>query len=244
MKKGRFFSAIAGLLGATCAMAADFVSDQFTTPAGKVLTITFVRHGSLAMSYDGKQIQVDPVSDYADYNVFPKADLILVTHAHGDHLDLKAIEALRKEGTVVVANPASAEKIERPAAQVMRNGDKKTWEGIQIEAVPAYNTTEGRDKFHPKHRDNGYVLDFDGLRVYVAGDTEDIPELAALKAIDVAFLPVNQPYTMTPEQAAKAARLIRPKVFYPYHYGETPVADTLPKLLEGSGVELRIRALQ
>ena len=143
-----------------------------------------------------------------------------------------------------MANPASAEKIERPAAQVMRNGDKKTWEGIQIEAVPAYNTTEGRDKFHPKHRDNGYVIDFDGLRVYVAGDTEDIPELAALKAIDVAFLPVNQPYTMTPEQAAKAARLIRPKVFYPYHYGETPVADTLPKLLEGSGVELRIRALQ
>lgn len=233
-----------GCLIASCAFAADFVSDRFQTPAGKELTITFVRHGSLAMSYEGKQIHIDPVSEYADYTAFSKADLILVCHAHGDHLDLKAIEALRKEGTTVIANPAAAEKVENPTAQVMRNGDKQTWQGIQIEAVPAYNTTEGRDKYHPKHRDNGYVLDFDGFRVYVAGDTEDIPEMSALKSIDVAFLPVNQPYTMTPEQAAKAVRVIQPKVFYPYHYSETPVAETLPKLLEGSGVELRIRALK
>ena len=225
MKKGRFFSAIAGLLVATCAMAADFVSDQFTTPAGKVLTITFVRHGSLAMSYDGKQIQVDPVSDYADYNAFPKADLILVTHAHGDHLDLKAIEALRKEGTVVVANPASAEKIERPAAQVMRNGDKKTWEGIQIDAVPAYNTTEGRDKFHPKHRDNGYVLDFDGLRVYVAGDTDNIGEARSVRC-DAAFLPVGGTYTMTAAEAAALANALHPQIAVPTHYGSIVGAMT------------------
>ena len=144
----------------------------------------------------------------------------------------------------MIANPAAAEQVENPKAQVMRNGDTKTWQGIKIEAVPAYNTTEGRDKFHPKNRDNGYVLDFDGFRVYVAGDTEDIPELSNLKDIDVAFLPVNQPYTMTPEQAARAARVIKPKVFYPYHYSQTPVAETLPALLEGSGIELRIRALQ
>ena len=110
-------------------MAADFASDRFRTPAGKELIITFVRHGSLAMSYDGKQIQIDPVSEYANYSAFPKADLILVCHAHGDHLDLKAIEALRKEGTTVIANPTAAEQVENPKAQVMRNGDTKTWQG-------------------------------------------------------------------------------------------------------------------
>ena len=236
-------SLLLGLCVVAGVMAADFASDSFRTPAGKELTITFVRHGSLLLNYAGQQIQVDPVSEYADYGSFPKADLILITHAHGDHLDLKAIEALRKVETTVIANAESAEKI-GATAQVMRNGDSQTWQGVRIEAVPAYNTTEGRDKFHPKGRDNGYVLDFDGFRVYIGGDLEDIPELSELKAIDVAFLPVNQPYTMTPEQAAHAARVIQPKVFYPYHYSQTPVAETLPALLEGSGVELRIRALQ
>ena len=243
MRWCKVVSVVLGLWMTVSAMAADFASDSFRTPAGKELTITFIRHGSLLLSYAGKQIQVDPVSEYADYSTFPKADLILITHAHGDHLDLKAIEALRKTETAVIANPESAEKV-GATAQVMRNGDSQTWQGVRIEAVPAYNTTEGRDKFHPKGRDNGYVFDFDGFRVYIGGDLEDIPELSDLKAIDVAFLPVNQPYTMTPEQAARAARVIQPKVFYPYHYSQTPVAETLPALLEGSGVELRIRALQ
>ena len=243
MRWCKVVSVVLGLWMTVSAMAADFASDSFRTPVGKELTITFIRHGSLLLSYAGKQIQVDPVSEYADYGAFPKADLILITHAHGDHLDLKAIEALRKTETAVIANPESAEKV-GTTAQVMRNGNSQTWQGVRIEAVPAYNTTEGRDKFHPKGRDNGYVLDFDGFRVYIGGDLEDIPELSDLKAIDVAFLPVNQPYTMTPEQAARAARVIRPKVFYPYHYSQTPVAETLPALLEGSGVELRIRALQ
>ena len=243
MRWRRALSLLLGLCMTAGLMAADFASDSFRTPAGKELTITFIRHGSLLLSYEGRQIQVDPVAEYADYGAFPKADLILITHAHGDHLDLKAIETLRKAETTVIANPASAEQV-GATAKVMRNGESQTWQGVGIEAVPAYNTTEGRDKFHPKGRDNGYVLDFDGFRVYIAGDLEDIPELSALKGIDVAFLPVNQPYTMTPEQAARAARVIQPKVFYPYHYSQTPVAETLPALLEGSGIELRIRALQ
>ena len=243
MRWRRALSLLLGLCMTAGLMAADFASDSFRTPVGKELTITFIRHGSLLLSYEGRQIQVDPVAEYADYGVFPKADLILITHAHGDHLDLKAIETLRKAETTVIANPASAEQV-GVTAKVMRNGESQTWQGVGIEAVPAYNTTEGRDKFHPKGRDNGYVLDFDGFRVYIAGDLEDIPELSALKGIDVAFLPVNQPYTMTPEQAAHAARVIQPKVFYPYHYSQTPVAETLPALLEGSGIELRIRALQ
>ena len=243
MRWRRALSLLLGLCMTTGLMAADFASDSFRTPVGKELTITFIRHGSLLLSYEGRQIQVDPVAEYADYGAFPKADLILITHAHGDHLDLKAIETLRKAETTVIANPASAEQV-GATAKVMRNGESQTWQGVGIEAVPAYNTTEGRDKFHPKGRDNGYVLDFDGFRVYIAGDLEDIPELSALKGIDVAFLPVNQPYTMTPEQAAHAARVIQPKVFYPYHYSQTPVPETLPALLEGSGIELRIRALQ
>lgn len=243
MRWRRALSLLLGLCVAAGLMAADFASDSFRTPAGKELTITFIRHGSLLLSYEERQIQVDPVAEYADYGAFPKADLILITHAHGDHLDLKAIETLRKAETTVIANPASAEQV-GATAKVMRNGESQTWQCVGIEAVPAYNTTEGRDKFHPKGRDNGYVLDFDGFRVYIAGDLEDIPELSALKEIDVAFLPVNQPYTMTPEQAAHAARVIQPKVFYPYHYSQTPVAETLPALLEGSGIELRIRALQ
>ena len=123
----------------------------------------------------------------------------------------------------------------------MANGDKLTYaDDIIIEAVPAYNTTEGREQFHPKGRDNGYILTLDGLRIYIAGDTEDIPEMADIKDIDVAFLPCNQPYTMTPEQLVKAAKLIKPRVLFPYHYSETPIAR-VTMLLAGSDIDVRIR---
>ena len=123
----------------------------------------------------------------------------------------------------------------------MANGDKaEVCDNITVEAVPAYNTTAGREKFHPKGRDNGYVLNIENLRIYVAGDTEDIPEMANLKDIDIAFLPCNQPYTMTPEQLAKAAKVIKPKVLFPYHYSDTPIRK-VSMLLAGSGIDVRIR---
>ena len=235
------------VLGLLCALATvlwtkPLETDTFKTKSGKDVVITFIKHGSLMLSYNGKYIQIDPVSQYADYQSFPKADVILITHEHADHLDLQAIQAVSKNQTEVLINESGYKKLEK--GNILKNGDETFILGdVKVEAVPAYNTTAGREMYHPRHRDNGYVLTFDGLRIYVAGDTEDIPELKELKEIDVAFLPVNQPYTMTVDQAARAARMFSPKVLYPYHYGSTAI-DELPAKLKGSGVEVRIRQMQ
>lgn len=224
------------------AYAGELKSDSFTTKSGKKLEITFIKHGSLMIEYDNHSIQVDPVSRYTDYSKFPKADLILITHEHGDHLDANAIKDVEKDGTIIIANANSQKKLGK--GKVMANGDiDKSIGYLTIEAVPAYNTTEGRDKYHPRHRDNGYILTFEDIRLYIAGDTEDIPELENLNGIDIAFLPVNQPYTMTVKQAERAAKMFSPKVLYPYHFGETDV-NPLVDLLKGSGIEVRIRELE
>ena len=221
-------------------------TDTFPTPNGKEVVIMAIKHASLRIQYDGLDIQVDPVGakcePVTDYSAFPKADLVLVTHEHFDHFDRAAIATLRKDGTALYANPAVHGMLGFGIA--LRNGEgAQVRDDVSIEAVPAYNTTPGREKFHPKGRDNGYVLTLGGFRVYIAGDTEDIPELANVHDIDVAFLPCNQPYTMTPEQAAAAARTIRPKVLFPYHYSETPV-EKVVKLLDGTGIDVRIRSYQ
>ncbi len=215
-------------------------TDAFPLPDGS-LKITFLGHGTLMLDYNGWIIHVDPVSAEADYARLPPADLVLVTHEHGDHLDPTAVARITRPGTVVVANPASAARLN--GALVLRPGETRTVGSVTIEAVPAYNTSPGRDRFHPKGRDNGYLLAIAGKRIYIAGDTEDTVEMKALKNVDIAFLPMNQPYTMTPEQVAKAARAFKPKVLYPYHTGDTDTAR-LTALLEGKGVEVRIRSLQ
>ena len=177
-------------------------------------------------------------TDYA--TEFPKADVILITHEHGDHLDPEAIAALTGPSTLLILNAASREKIGK--GEAMANGEKRELPGgIGLEAVPAYNTTPGRENFHPKGNGNGYVLTIDGLRIYIAGDTEDIPEMASLKDIDVAFLPVNQPYTMTPEQCISAAKVIAPKVLIPYHFSQTDLSG-LPAALPG--IDVRLRQMQ
>lgn len=223
----------------------DGTTDTFTTPGGKEVVITAIKHASLRISYDGKEIEVDPVTKVVqetDYSKMPKADYILVTHEHGDHLDGMAVTQLEKEGTVIVANANSAKILGK--GRVMHNGDTLVLaDDILIEAVPAYNITPGHTQYHPKGRDNGYVLSLGGLRIYIAGDTEDIEEMNKLKHIDIAFLPTNQPYTMTPEQTAKAARIIKPKVLFPYHYSDTPIGRVV-ELLKGSGIDVRIRNYQ
>lgn len=219
----------------------SFEKDRFQTSQGP-LEITFIGHGTLMMEWDNRIIHIDPVSQYADYSKLPKADLILITHEHGDHLDAKAIEQIWKPTTSIVLNPSSAAKLGK--GTVLKNGETIELEGIAIRAFPAYNITPGRDRYHPKGRDNGYILQFPGLVVYVAGDTEDIPEMKDLKGIDVAFLPMNQPYTMTPAQVAAVARLIRPKVLYPYHFGDTPTEALASLLKEEKGIDLRIRRLK
>lgn len=230
------------LLTTGWASAHSFASDTFRTKDGGELTITFIKHASLMITYQGHIIQVDPVSDYADYSQFPKADVILITHEHADHLDPKAIEALEKPGTILIANANSQKKLGK--GTVMKNGDTdRATDYLTIEAVPAYNTTPDHLKYHPKDRDNGYVLTLGGTRIYIAGDTEDIPEMKNLKDIDIAFLPVNQPYTMTVPQAARAARMFTPKILYPYHYSDTKI-EGLAEELKGTPIEVRIREMQ
>jgi len=215
-----------------------YETDVLKTSGGD-LKITLVGHGTLMFEFAGKVIHVDPVSMYADYSSLPKADLVLVTHEHGDHLDAKAIQALSTPNTAIIVNPGSAKAL--PNATVMKNGDTKTVAGINIEAVPAYNPEK---QFHPKGNGNGYVLTFGDKRVYVAGDTENVPEIKSLKSIDVAFLPMNLPFTMTPEQVADVAKAIRPKVLYPYHYGNTDPNQLVNLLKDEKGIEVRIRNLK
>ncbi len=215
--------------------------EQFTTDSGKPVWLTLIKHGSVEIEYAGLSIQVDPVGEFGkhtDYAAeFPKADVILVTHEHRDHLEDSTITVLSKEDTRLILNQTSADMIGR--GEVVGNGQSlELPEGILLEAVPAYNTTPGREKFHPKGNGNGYVLTIDGFRIYIAGDTEDVPEMAGLKDIDVALLPVNQPFTMTVEQCVKAANMFKPKVLIPYHFSQTDISS-IPEQLPDIKVLLR-----
>ena len=222
----------------------DRQTDTIKTSSGE-LQITAIGHGTLMFTYGGKVVHVDPVGREADYASLPKADLILVTHEHGDHLDPAAIEAIRTPNTVIVVSESSAGKV--PGAIVMKNGDSRTVAGFPVEAVPAYNIVHKRDNgmpFHPKGQGNGYVITFGDKKVYVAGDTENIPEMNQLKGIDAAFLPMNLPYTMTPEMVADAAKAFKPKILYPYHYGDTDTAALVTLLKSEPAIEVRIRNLK
>jgi len=216
--------------------------DVFKTKSEKTVKFHALVHASIRIEYDGKEIEIDPVTKLAgktiDYTAMHKANFIFVTHEHGDHFDKEAIRLLSDDGTQLITNQRCADMY--GSGQVMTVGQSLMLDDIKVEAVPAYNTTEGRTQFHPKGRDNGYILTIDGLRIYIAGDTEDIPEMQDIKDIDIAFLPCNQPYTMTPEQLVRAAKIIKPKVLFPYHYGQTDVT-ALPSQLQADGIDVRIR---
>jgi L-ascorbate metabolism protein UlaG (beta-lactamase superfamily) len=221
----------------------DFETDRFETSAGE-LQITFLGHGSLLFTLGEKTLYVDPFGRVADYSTLPQADIVLITHEHRDHLDPDALESIRTAETELVCPELCAERIE--GGTVMRNGDVQVVEGVTVEAVPAYNLIHKResgDPYHPPGHGNGYVITFDNLRVLVAADTENTPELKALTDIDVAFLPMNLPYTMTPEMVADAAISIAPRILYPYHFGGTDTAQLVELLEEHPNIEVRIRAL-
>ena len=231
-----------------CATAQNYRTETFKTQSGKDVVITLIKHAYLIVNYDNFNIAIDCTQRFGDmtvdYSTMPKADVILVTHEHGDHFDKNAIAQLENEKTVIILNGTSQKQLER--GDVIANFQSRHLRGdILLESVPAYNTTPDRQRFHPQGNGNGYVLTIDGLRIYVAGDTEDIPEMADLKDIDVAFLPVNQPFTMTVGQAFHAAQTIKPKVLFPYHYSQTPI-DELKQLLDSanSGIDVRIRDMQ
>ncbi len=233
---------VAALVVTLPLMAAAQLPTPDKLPAtGGDITIAPINHATLQLTYAGKVIDVDPVAAAGTFAGLAAPDVILITDIHGDHLDPATVKKLSKPMTTVVAPQAAAAQLEHPV--VMANGDKKTVEGVEIEAVPMYNLTRGPSAgqlFHDKGRGNGYVLTLGGKRIYIAGDTEGVPEMRALKNIDVAFIPMNLPYTMTEAEAADAVKAFKPKIVYPYHYrGSDP--KKFEDALKGSGVEVRIR---
>ena len=224
--------------------AGGFEYDTLSTAEGDLI-ITFIGHGTLMFTYGDLVIHVDPVSRYADYSEMPRADIILVTHHHGDHLDPDAIGKLTKPNTDVILTETCADQ--GISGVIMRNGDEKIIRDLRIRAVPAYNITHKRDTgepFHPKGIGNGYVVYFADKRVYVAGDTEDIPEMKDLAGIDCAFLPMNLPYTMTPEMVVHAVDLLKPKILYPYHFGDTDTGRLQNLLKSYNSLDIRIRKMK
>ncbi|MGX8682822.1 MAG: MBL fold metallo-hydrolase [Bacteroidales bacterium] len=239
----RIVTCLLALMGIAMAYGqGNYETDVFTTQSGKTIKLHALMHASIRMEYDGKEIEIDPVSKLrdrtVDYTAMPKADYIFVTHEHGDHYDANAIKLLTGEQTKLIMNKRCAEMY--GAGEVMVNGDsKQIANDFKVEAVPAYNTSPDKLTKHPKGRDNGYILTIDGFRIYFAGDTEDVPEMDNIKNIDVAYFPCNNP-TMNAEQFVRAAKLIKPKVVFPYHYTPADITS-IPQLLQGTGIEVRVR---
>lgn len=228
-------------------LCGQFESDVIQTSEGE-LEMFFVGHGTLMFKFNDLVIHIDPVMREADYATMPDADLILVTHEHGDHLDITAINHIMKEDSRVVMTQTCLEQLEDFQANVFKNGDGGTIHGIEIRAIPAYNVEHTRSNgnpYHPKGVGNGYILSFGETNVLIGGDTENIPEYKDLGLnIAVAFLPMNLPYTMTPEMVADAALAIQPGILYPYHFGQTDPQELVNLLKDETDIEVRIRDLK
>jgi L-ascorbate metabolism protein UlaG (beta-lactamase superfamily) len=233
--------ACATLVTAAAAVALLRGAPPDTIPAsGGNITIVPVNHATLQIRYGSHVIDVDPVAQ-ANFGSLPAPDIILITDIHGDHLDPAAVSKLKQGTTTVVAPAAAASKL--GGATVIANAETKTVDGVEIEAVPMYNLQRGPaagQLFHDKGRGNGYILTLGGKRIYIAGDTECTPEMRALKNIDVAFVPMNLPYTMPPSEAAECVKAFKPKIVYPYHYRGQNLHE-FATALEGTGIDVRIR---
>ena len=215
-----FMSLFSMLFGCAKKSATAYPQDTITAADGSQITFTFYAHASFGIAWNGLQLYVDPVGEF-DWDSQPKADAILVTHSHYDHFEIATIERLQKPGTVVLCDKTSAEAFEHNCVTMLPRAISMPVDGVTVRAVAAYNTSEGHTDFHPQAREDcGYLITLGGTTIYVAGDTEDNDDVLALKDVDVAFLPVNQPYTMTVNQAARVVEALKPKLFYPYHYGQ------------------------
>lgn len=216
-----------------------FAMESYEVTGGEV-TIHPVQHASMVMETPAGVIYVDPVGGADLYKDLPKADLIVITHEHGDHYDQPTLDALGE--VPMITNPAVFDMLPeemRGRVTSMANGDTHEAMGMQIEAIPAYNITEDRLQYHPEGRDNGYVLTIGEKRFYIAGDTEATPEMQALTDIDVAFLPMNLPYTMTVEQASDGVAAFKPKVVYPYHHKGSDIEE-FKRLVEEKAADTEV----
>jgi L-ascorbate metabolism protein UlaG (beta-lactamase superfamily) len=228
-------------------LCGQYESDVIQTSEGE-LKMSFIGHGTLMFKFNELVIHIDPWMRDADYATMPDADLILVTHEHGDHLDMTAINHIMNEDTRVVMTETCMEQLEDFTATVMHNGEGGSIHGIGIRAIPAYNIMNTRSNgspYHPKGVGNAYILSFGDTNVLIGGDTENIPEYKNLDVdIDIAFLPMNLPYTMTPEMVADAALAFQPEILYPYHYGQTDPQELVKLLKDEKGIEVRVRDLK
>lgn len=224
--------------------APNYPTDVLQDKEGNDVVFTFFKHASLSIKIGEKYIYTDPVGEFAKYAQLPKADVVLISHSHYDHFDREAVDNITTRQSAIICDKTTAEAFDGEAIVMTPTMKAQVEGGILIEAVAAYNTTEGHTDFHPKAREDcGYIITLQsGTRIYIAGDTEPTEEMMALKDIDIAFLPVNQPYTMTVDQAVEAVKAIKPKIFYPYHYGQVEEKTDLERLkseLEGV-TEVRI----
>jgi L-ascorbate metabolism protein UlaG (beta-lactamase superfamily) len=218
-------------------------ADTIKTDQGD-LVIHPINHATTVLEWNGKTIYMDPVGAEKRYLGLPKPDLILITDVHGDHLDPKTLKTIVQDKTKIVAPAAVQDTLSedlKKKTTIISNGENGTVEGIKIEAIPMYNLDPARTKYHSKGRGNGYVLTLGGKRIYFSGDTEDIPEMRSLKNIDVAFVCMNLPYTMTVDQAASAVKEFKPKIVYPYHYRGSDTDKFKSLVGQDSGVEVRLR---
>jgi L-ascorbate metabolism protein UlaG (beta-lactamase superfamily) len=225
--------ALALLLSAGTALCA--APEEFSTSAGP-LQIIPIQHASLIMKAGGKVVYVDPAQ--GSYDGLPQADYILITDIHGDHMAPAIVDKLRKPDTVILAPQAVAAQVK--GCTVISNGQAKDIGPFHVEAIPMYNLTPERQQYHSKGRGNGYVVTYGGKRIYFSGDTEGIPEMKALKNIDVAFVCMNLPYTMTAQEAADAVKAFHPAIVYPYHYRGQDLA-VFQKALADTGIDVRLR---
>lgn len=229
------------------------ITHSDTKTSDKVIQKKFiiqpVSHATMVINWDSTSIYIDPVGGGEVFANFPKPDLILVTDIHGDHLNAETLKAVRTPNTKIIVPQAVADKIPsemNTQVIIINNGEIKDVLGFSIEAIPMYNLREEALKFHKKGRGNGYVIENDGKRVYISGDTEDIPEMRALKNIDIAFVCMNLPYTMTPENAADAVIEFAPKMVYPYHYRGTDGKSDVAKfksLVQSKNPNINVKQL-
>ena len=228
---------LAAALLVPAALLAAAAPEKFSTEAG-TLELTPIQHASLMIQAGGKVLYVDPAQ--GSYDGLPQADYILITDIHGDHMVPDLVAKLKKPGTVILAPAAVAEKV--PGATVISNGQTKSMGNFTVEAIPMYNLKPAPNGtlYHPKGRGNGYIVTYGGKRFYFSGDTEGIPEMRALRNIDVALVCMNLPFTMTPEAAADAVKAFHPAIVYPYHYRGQDT-QVFAKALQGTGIDVRLR---